>query len=240
MLANSPDDKASRDFDSADQKRLEAGKETDLRKHMDLHGEASRLERQARATLDNAPGGINHKTRIPPLVGMHKFTDSIRASIASENWYAALSLALTLPDICGRLDNPAPAGSARYAAWFETWMAHHYKMHAGFKGYEHVFLCGEDCYALRCSFLHQGEANIDRQRARRLLSDFHFITPPPGGGQVHCNQVNDTLQLQVDVFSTQMADAVDQWADSVHGNADTQSRIDTLLTIHDSRYGVWF
>ncbi len=34
---------------------------------------------------------------------MERFTRAIEKSIKSENWYAALTLALTIPDICGRL-----------------------------------------------------------------------------------------------------------------------------------------
>ncbi len=37
---------------------------------------------------------------------MKRITDSIRKSVKSQDWYGALSTALTLPDVCGRLESP--------------------------------------------------------------------------------------------------------------------------------------
>lgn len=34
------------------------------------------------------------------------FTNAVKNSLEQENWYSALTLALTLPDICGKLENP--------------------------------------------------------------------------------------------------------------------------------------
>jgi len=105
----------------------------------------------------------------------------------------------------------------------------------------HVFLCGKDCYALRCSYLHEGGDNILGQtRARKALDDFHFITPPGNGNSIHCNQSNSTLQLQVDIFARGMADSVDAWAAAVALDAQIQERMKVLLTVHDSSNGVMF
>ena len=37
---------------------------------------------------------------------MERFTNAVIKSLATENWYSALSLALTLPDICGKVEQP--------------------------------------------------------------------------------------------------------------------------------------
>ena len=37
---------------------------------------------------------------------MQRFIDATKAAVATGNWYAAIALALTMPDICGRLKRP--------------------------------------------------------------------------------------------------------------------------------------
>jgi hypothetical protein len=37
---------------------------------------------------------------------MKRFSDAVRASVEQRNWYGALALALTMPDVCGRLESP--------------------------------------------------------------------------------------------------------------------------------------
>ncbi|MGF1841502.1 hypothetical protein [Vibrio atlanticus] len=161
---------------------------------------------------------------------MKRFTDSIRKAIDSQDWYGALSTALTLPDVCARLEDPTLGSKARYIQWYDTWMLDKYTREIGRDRVPHVFLHGDDCYALRCSYLHEGGSNIEEQRAQKALEDFQFIYPRKGQ-HVHCNQMDKVLQLQVDVFCLEIADTVDEWALSVEDNADIQMRISKLLVI---------
>lgn len=171
---------------------------------------------------------------------MKRFINSIRLSLESANWYSALTTALTLPDVCGRLDTPNEGVGQRYKRWFSEWMLHNYKHEVGADREEVTFLSGSDCYALRCSYLHEGGSDITQQNAREALSNFHFITPPPKGSVVHCNKFDDALQLQVDIFCNEMADAADRWFESVQGDEKIMSRIEALLLIHDSKNGIAF
>ena len=164
---------------------------------------------------------------------MNRFTNSIEASLQSQNWYGALTLALTLPDICGWLENLTLGSEKRYVAWFDKWLLPKYTAYVGPDSIKHVFLQGQDCYALRCSYLHQGEGDIGNQRARKALDKIHFITPP-ANGIIHNNQSNNTLQLQVDIFCNDIIIAVNNWVESVQSNKDIQDRIENLLIIHDS------
>ncbi|WP_080374731.1 hypothetical protein [Pseudomonas syringae] len=169
---------------------------------------------------------------------MERFTNSLRSSVDNQNWYVALSSALTLPDVCGRLVEPNEKSSERrYSNWFTAWMepAYTYDL-LGRPG--HVFLTGGDCYALRCSYLHEGGADISAQRARKALDSFHFISPPTNGFIIHCNEMHGVLQLQVDIFCRQVADAVDRWATSVGSDEVIQERMKSLLTIHTNVPGL--
>ncbi len=162
---------------------------------------------------------------------MKRFTNSIRKSLETENWYGALVMALTLPDVCGRLENPNQFSKERYVEWFKKWLQPKYTCGVGADQEEHVFLHGADCYALRCSYLHEGSASIEDQKIRRVLDSFHF-TKPVQGLCVHKNQINDTLQLQVDVFCNDIANAVDEWRESVRGNTEIEERIRRLLIVN--------
>ena len=76
---------------------------------------------------------------------------------------AGLSLALTLPDICGKAIYPKLKPSERYIKWFDEYIGQ----------YEHndqhmrvgmPYLSGELVYSLRNSILHQGNPNIDCEK----------------------------------------------------------------------------
>lgn len=153
---------------------------------------------------------------------MKRFTKSLRSSVQNQDWYVALASALTLPDVCGRLINPNQGSAVRYAAWFDSWVAPGYTFVIPGVG-AHCFLTGSDCYALRCSYLHEGGGEIAHQRARKALDYFHFIVPPEDENIIHKNLLGDTLQLQVDKFCLELADAVDRWAHSVEGNEEVES-----------------
>ena len=86
---------------------------------------------------------------------MEKILQSIENSLKNQNWYSALVLSLIIPDICGKFEDNDKSSSQRYPEWFEKYLGKKYD------GY----LSGSDCYALRCSFLHEGLNKITQQRA---------------------------------------------------------------------------
>ena len=161
---------------------------------------------------------------------MQRFIDAAKIAVATENWYAALALALSMPDICGRLENPAAGSQARFVAWFDKFLLKHYQSRVGVNRELYSFLCGADCYALRCAFLHQGEFGIDDQRAQQALERFHF-TAPRHGCFIHKNQINNTLQLQVDAFCKDVCEGVEEWLVTVKDDAATLARMAKLATI---------
>lgn len=165
---------------------------------------------------------------------MERFTSSIKKSLENHNWYAALFLALVLPDICANIERPDDCSKARYTDWYNRYIKEKYTKHIGPDQKEHVFLCGEDCYALRCSLLHEGGNDISNQRAQEVLDSFHFVVPPGSGSIVHMNQSGAVLQLQIDIFCKDICQAVKEWYKSeVPGNEEYQERTKSLLRIYD-------
>lgn len=160
---------------------------------------------------------------------MIRYTRAIEKSLDNRNWYSALTLALALPDICANVCSPTEGSKRRYARWYDQYMLSKYTSHIGPDKHEHVFLNGEDCYALRCALLHEGSHDITEQRARQALESFNFVVPP-SGCRVHMNQFNNALQLQVDVFCLDICESVHRWmADSSFSNGE----FDSFLTITD-------
>lgn len=169
---------------------------------------------------------------------MNRFTFAVANALDAENWYGALMIALTIPDVCGRLETPNDGVGKRYIRWYERFMQHKYAMNQQMGG--HVFLGGADCYALRCSYLHEGSGDITGQRARSALERFHFISPPGQGNSFHNIQSGNVLLLQTDIFCRDMIDGVKQWERTIMENPVVAKQKLALLQIHDVSGGFTF
>jgi hypothetical protein len=145
---------------------------------------------------------------------MKELIDSVRNAIAQQNWYAALSLALVLPDICGFLESPDTGSQNRYVTWCNRFLVPRYTRALPSDATPHVFLPAQDCYALRCAFLHEGRDDVRRQKARQALDSFIFVEPPVCG-MLHCLPTDSRLQLQVDIFCEDICIGVEQWIQTV-------------------------
>jgi hypothetical protein len=155
---------------------------------------------------------------------MRHLLTAINASIAQQNWYAALSVTLALPDICGWLEDPSASTQDRYVSWFDRFVAANYE--------SLFFLGGRDCYALRCAFVHEGREEIITQRAREVLDRFQFTVAPPGL-RIHCNRFGSKLQLQVDIFCSEFVAGGEAWLQQVGTRREVQARMLSLLCIYD-------
>ena len=102
---------------------------------------------------------------------MQHLIDAVRQSVADKNWYAALTGALTLPDIAGKLDGRGVYSKARFVSWFNDYLTPFYTRLLPDEVGEslHVFLNGEDCYALRCAYLHRGEFDVNNPQSGNIL-----------------------------------------------------------------------
>ena len=161
---------------------------------------------------------------------MNRFIDAVEKSIETKNWISAIALALTIPDICGSLESPYVKNGERYKSWFRRWVEPAYTKNFPVTG-EHVFLSAENCWALRCSFLHAGSSEI-RPDVKSALENFHFIIPPHGR-IIHCNLEDNVLQLQTDLFCRDMIGGVIAWKVVVEGDPCIAAREKDMLQIHD-------
>lgn len=167
---------------------------------------------------------------------MKHLVAAVEQAIDQGNWYAALSVALTMPDICARMEQPEVKSSKkRYTDWCDRYLTPRYTREMpslAIPGTQesHVFLGGGDCYALRCAVLHEGLDSTVTQNAREALDRFTFIAPSPGGF-VHMNQSDATLHLQVDQFCRDICSCVSQWLNDVSEDRAVQGRLADLMEI---------
>lgn len=163
---------------------------------------------------------------------MNNFIQALDMSIKTKNWYSVLFISLTLPDICGKIDEPNKGSKARTIHWYNKYLKQAYTRKIGVDREEHVFLSGADFYALRCAYLHEGSGDITSQCAREVLRDFVFIQKTSGPGQFHCNTFNSTLLLYVEQFGKDVLAAVNAWLTDIKEDPEKISKIDGLLEIN--------
>lgn len=94
-----------------------------------------------------------------------KIIEDVNKALDAESYFSALSLVLTIPDICGKAEYPKKRTTRRYIDWFNEYIAK-YEIcpceHC--KEVQMPYLSGEVVNSLRNSFLHQGTPNIDNNR----------------------------------------------------------------------------
>ena len=163
---------------------------------------------------------------------MENFVNAARCAVHAGNWYAALAMALTLPDMAGKAEWPSKnRGRESFVRWFELWLQPTYSVDAtrfrpaGFQ------LTGSDCYALRCAYLHQGSLDLEGPGANAIEA-FRFIPPPADGHVYHRNMFENTMQLQVDLFTWEVCEAVERWLVDARTRPEVAARIDSLARIN--------
>jgi len=88
----------------------------------------------------------------------------IRKALDYDCYYAALSLALMLPDICGKAEYPKAALGKRYIDWYDEYIGKREKNAVDlYYGKNNPYLSGEIVYRLRCTFLHHGNPEVDNK-----------------------------------------------------------------------------
>src|SRR5262249_31026333 len=114
---------------------------------------------------------------------------------------------------------------ARYEKWFDRYLAG--VNSSEIMGTKVVFLTGNDCFALRCAFLHAGTGDITEQRAQEVLEKFYFTLKG-----VHRIKIENTLTLNVRKFCEEMCQGVEKWLEDVAADGEVQARLPRLLQIH--------
>jgi hypothetical protein len=162
---------------------------------------------------------------------MNHFINALESSINTENWYSVLFISLTLPDICGKIDNPDAGSQRRTISWFDQYLKPIYTKKIGSDKEVHTFLSGSDFYALRCAYLHEGSDIIATQKAQKILERFKFVQPISNKSIIHKLQKEKTLMLQVSEFGKEILEALKQWSQDIKNDRVKLEKINNLLNI---------
>ena len=104
--------------------------------------------------------------------------EDVERAIEHECYFAALALALTLPDICGKAEYPTEGNGARYTKWCRQFVCIEHPRDNPYSG-DMPYLNDDILFNLRCAFLHQGtpnpnENNSPKYKEKRCKVD-HFM-----------------------------------------------------------------
>ena len=99
------------------------------------------------------------------------FIADIKKALDNDCYFSALALALTLPDICGRIKYPDEKSvSKRYKKWFHEYVWNGQSENNQIKFDENI------CYKLRCSLLHEGNNKLDSKKNK--IKGFALVIEP--------------------------------------------------------------
>ena len=108
---------------------------------------------------------------------IEKLIKEIENALSHDLYFAALSLALTLPDICERAKYPTANVTARYISWYNEYIGQYEQCPCdACKKAQMPYLSGEVVYNLRNSFLHQGTPNIDSSKIKAFANKLDEFT----------------------------------------------------------------
>lgn len=165
---------------------------------------------------------------------MNNFIQSLNHSLATENWYAAITLALTLPDICASIDRPGQKISReRYAEWFDKYVGDRYIMNVNDR--KHIFMNGDDLYSLRCAVLHQGISKIDTPKENnRVKGKFIFHHSKVVTMHKLCHPESRSILIEIKIFCEDIIFGVSKWNSEVIADKDDRRKnlISGLMTLH--------
>ncbi len=124
--------------------------------------------------------------------------DAVRAFDAGA-YLSAISLALTIPDVCGGRISPGKGSRERYESWFDEYVSPSYVEPAEYNKHSsdpdctsqlRCYFTGADCYQLRCVYLHEGSnaPHIDKGKTVLDLIQFRLFDPDV----CECDHVGET------------------------------------------------
>lgn len=93
----------------------------------------------------------------------------INTCLKNDLQIAALTMALTLPDTCGKAYCPKGRNGERYANWYDDFITTPKRKQCGIDG---AVIGGRLVYKLRCAMLHESNPRVDGGgRCHKILVD---------------------------------------------------------------------
>lgn len=161
--------------------------------------------------------------------------EEVELNIEDGRWQSALTLALTLPDICGgiafpeivkryrdgrvmldRQKKPTRDVGGQFVRWFDEFAAPFFKVSASDPS---PYICGERCWQLRCEYLHQNKGFLndeDDDASVRFHLGINCGTSVCQLDQTSAINGNMDIRIDIEQFCLRMCQAARSYYDSVH------------------------
>lgn len=178
---------------------------------------------------------------------MQQLINGVEDCIAKQNWFGALFIAISLPDICGATEGVIKGNGARYKDWFNRYLKPKYDSDSSYDFIsfhspesleflsEHIIsemkekkpvvaFSAEDCWSLRNACLHEG---VDVSKLRK----FKITSPPRSGAKIHMNVMDGVLQLDVVEFCKDVVEGVRKWQSDIQDSPELSKKMSELMKI---------
>lgn len=145
-------------------------------------------------------------------------------------FYAALSLALSVPGICASMEKKNGwSGRDEYKNWCERYICK--KLH----------ISADVLYQARCGIVHQGrggfakpkKANLNNNEFAHSTTRVVFVALSRHSRiKIHCNQMNDAIQFDIASLCDDMVESLNEWRFDMQSNPVVQNNMNELLHFH--------
>lgn len=166
---------------------------------------------------------------------LQTLVDQTRKALDANLYYLSLIGALTIPDIAGALGSDGGKATGKlYAGWYEDWVRPRLLESRG----RINPLSGTDCYAFRCSLLHQGRSlKYNSPKKMHIM----FIEPPYPNYQIHyCMVRNEAMQIQLDAFVEEVLTGCELWLNFVKETDPFEKNYQKFARRHANGYAPIF
>lgn len=149
---------------------------------------------------------------------MESVFNSIRQSLNTENYLAALALALTIPDICGKVEFPNEKVGDRYCEWYTNYVDNAYNFPPPKCNPDDLPIpprfSASDCYQLRCAILHSWSIDMDFDKVNFDLFKLYKNTSVVSGvrwEQGKPQTAKSYIYLDITRFCQTMCDVAEEY-----------------------------
>lgn len=139
---------------------------------------------------------------------MERLIDAIKHALDERNYIAAVLLAVTIPDICGKIEY---ANGFHYKQWFEANM-----------GKRYAPVNGDDAYAIRCALLHAFSQSLSEQKAHKVMENYQFTEDGAHslgnvGMTANGHEIPNSIVLSAQQYAIDIVAAYERWRANANG-----------------------
>jgi hypothetical protein len=151
---------------------------------------------------------------------METILGEIERALASGLYYLAITVSLTLPEICAALESVTGhnvRANVAFKQWYNKYLAHIY-----------THLTDDDCFSLRCGTVHQGRFGRPDMQYDRVIFTFPGAPTRNHRGLIQWPDVS-YFSLDAEYFCRDFINAARQWFQENKDNPIVQGNLPRLV-----------